>query len=671
MENKEEQAKKMPRGPMGGGPGRGFSPADKAKDFKGTFKRLIKYIGKYNKAIVVVLLVLILGTILSVVAPKILGRATTELGNNIMQKMIYTNMQEMLAKMPPQMRSALPQDATVQTLIDMKVVPEDYISKIPDVAKTVSLNVEPTINFDYIGKILLIISGLYIVSALFTYIANKTMAYIAQKVTYNLRNEVDQKLDRLPLRFFDKHTHGEILSRVTNDIDNISTMLQQSLVQILQSVFTILGILVMMLSISFSMTGVAILIIPLSLIFIAAVVKASQKYFIAQQRVLGNLNGHIEETYSGDLVVKAFNMQEREIEKFNTINNELYNYSWKSQFLSGMMMPIIHIINNLGYIGICVLGADLAIKGKMSIGDIQAFIQYTNQFTQPIAQSANMLNMIQGTIASAERVFEILDEEEETKEAEELKTIANVKGAVVCDNVEFSYDKENKLIENWSLDVKPGQTVAIVGPTGAGKTTIVNLLMKFYEINGGDIRIDGVSINDMKRSDVRKMFAMVLQDTWLFNGTIRENLRYSKQDATDKDVEQAAYLAHADHFIRALPGGYDFVLNEEANNISQGQKQLLTIARAILANAPILILDEATSNVDTRTEELIQKAMNKLMQGRTSFVIAHRLSTIKNADIIIVMDHGKIVERGSHEELLDKDGYYSKLYNSQFSEETA
>jgi ATP-binding cassette subfamily B protein len=669
VENKQE-TRKMPRGPMGGGPMGAFNKADKPKNFKGTFKRLVNYMGKYNKAVIVVLLVLALGTVLSVVSPKILGKATTELGNNIMQKMVYSNVQGMLEKMPVQMKNALPENATVQTLIDMKIVPDEYVSKIPNVAKTVSLKVEPKINFEYIGEILLIIIGLYVVSALFTYIANRTMAYIAQKVTYNLRKEMDQKLDKLPLKFFDKHTHGEILSRVTNDIDNISTMLQQSLVQILQSLFTIIGILIMMITISLSMTGVAILVLPVSMIFIVSVIKFSQKYFIAQQRVLGEINGHIEETYSGDLVVKSFNMQKKEIEKFNNINNELYKHGWKSQFLSGLMMPIINVINNLGYIGICILGADLVIKGRMTIGDIQAFIQYTNQFTQPIAQAANMMNMIQGTIASAERVFEILDEEEEIPDATNPVKLDVVRGNIVCDNVEFSYEKDEKLIENWSLDVKPGQTVAIVGPTGAGKTTIVNLLMKFYNIQGGDIRIDGKSIKDMKKSDVRKMFAMVLQDTWLFNGTIRENLRYSKQSATDSEVEQAAYLAHADHFIRALPDGYDFVLNEEANNISQGQKQLLTIARAILADAPILILDEATSNVDTRTEELIQKAMNKLMQGRTSFVIAHRLSTIKNADVIIVMEHGKIVERGNHDELLQKNGQYSKLYNSQFSEES-
>ena len=671
MENKEK-AVNTPRGPFRGGPmGGGMGPADKAKNFKGTFRRLINYIGKYNKSIVAILIILALGTLLSVVSPKILGKATTELGNNIMEKMVFNNIQEMLKKMPVQVKNSLPENATVQTLIDMKVIPYEYVAKIPDVAKVMSLKAVPKINYKYIGEILLLISGLYIVSAILTYIASRTMAYIAQKVTYNLRKEMDEKLDRLPLKFFDKHTHGEILSRVTNDIDNISTMLQQSLVQILQSLFTIVGILIMMLTISFSMTGIAILVLPVSVIFIVSVVKASQKYFVAQQKVIGDINGHVEEIYSGDLIVKSFNMQNSEIKKFDKINEELYKQSWKSQFLSGLMMPIITVINNLGYIGICILGANLAIKGKMSIGDIQAFIQYTNQFTQPIAQAAQISNVIQGTIASAERVFEILDEEEESLDAVNPVKIAKVKGSLVCDNVEFTYNENEKLIEKWSLNVKPGQTVAIVGPTGAGKTTIVNLLMKFYDIQGGDIRIDDVSIKDMTRLDIRKMFAMVLQDTWLFNGTIRENLRYSKQDASDSEIEQAADLAHADHFIKALPGGYDFVLNEETSNISQGQKQLLTIARAILADAPMLILDEATSNVDTRTEHLIQKAMTKLMQGRTSFVIAHRLSTIKNADMIIVMDHGRIVERGSHDELLEKNGFYSKLYNSQFSEESA
>ncbi|MEG1705327.1 MAG: ABC transporter ATP-binding protein [Clostridia bacterium] len=663
--------KKINKVKLKGGPMKASAPVVKAKNFKTTLKRLIDYIGRYNKAIILVLLVLLLGTILSVISPKILGRATTELGNNIMQKMVYTNMQDTLNKLPVMIKDKLPENSTIQTLIDMKLVPEEYLQKIPDVAKNISLTVEPKINYDYIGKVLLVIILIYVVSSGFTYIASKTMAYISQKVTYNLRKEVDEKLDRLPLKFFDKHTHGEILSRVTNDIDNINTMLQESLVQLLQAIFTIIGILVMMCTISFSMTGVAILILPVSLVFISSIVKISQKYFVAQQKVLGDINGHIEETYSGDLVVKAYNMQDREIVKFDKINDELYKQGWKSGFLSGLMMPIINFINHLGYIGICVLGANLAIKGKMSIGNIQAFIQYTNQFTQPIGQTANMLSLVQGTVASAERVFEILDENEESLDTINPVEIETVRGNISLEHVKFSYDEESTLIEDWNLDVKAGQTVAIVGPTGAGKTTIVNLLMKFYDIQGGDIKIDGVSIKDMTREDVRKKYAMVLQDTWLFNGTIRDNLRYSKQDALDSEVEQAAYLAHADHFIRALPGGYDFILDEEASNVSGGQKQLLTIARAILADCPMLILDEATSNVDTRTEELIQKAMNKLMQGRTSFVIAHRLSTIKNADIILVMENGKIVERGNHNELLKQNGYYAKLYNSQFSEEIA
>lgn len=670
MENKIQD--KKPSESLGSGSpmSRIGAPVDKAKDFKGTFKRLIKYIGKYNLAILSVFLVLAIGTVLSVISPKILGKATTELGNNIMQKMVYTNINETISKLPPTIKSKIPKNVTVQNLIDMKIIPQEASNKIPSVAKTITLDKEPTINFKYIGKIILVILGLYLISSLFMYIASKTMAYIAQKVTYSLRKELDNKLDKLPLRFFDKHTHGELLSRVTNDIDNISTMLQQSLVQILQSIFTIIGILVMMISISISMTGVAILIIPVSLIFIAFVVKSSQKYFIAQQRIIGKLNGHIEETYSGDLIVKAFNMQDSEIKKFDKINDELYFYGWKSQFLSGLMMPIISVINSLGYIGICVIGAGLAINGKMTIGNIQAFIQYTNQFTQPIAQTANMLSLIQGTIASAERVFEILDEEEEISNLPNPTKLGKVQGNVKCDNVSFTYNENDTLIENWSLEVTKGQTVAIVGPTGAGKTTIVNLLMKFYDIKGGDIKIDNVSINNMNRDDVRNMFAMVLQDTWLFNGSIKDNLKYSKQDATDKEMEKAAALAHADHFIKTLPNGYDFILNEDASNISQGQKQLLTIARAILANKPMLILDEATSNVDTRTEELIQKAMQKLMEGRTSFVIAHRLSTIKNANIILVMEHGRIVERGNHDELIAKNGVYSKLYSSQFNEDT-
>lgn len=643
--------------------------ADKPKNFKDTLKRLIKYTGPYNLAIVSVIIVLIIGTVLSIVSPKILGKATTQLANDVMQKMIYTQMNETMTKLPENVKSKIPSDASVQDLIDMKIIPEDIASKIPDVAKTVTLNNEPKVDFKYIGEIILIILGLYVLSLLFIYIANRTMAYVSQKVTYNLRKEIDEKLDKLPLSFFDKHTHGEILSRVTNDIDNISNMLQQSLVQILQSILTVVGIFIMMLTISFSMAGVAILIIPVSLIFIATIIKMSQKYFNAQQRVIGELNGQIEETYSGDIVVKSFNMQKTENENFKKVNDELYNVGWKAQFLSSLMMPIVSVINNLGYVGICILGAKLAIDGKMTIGNIQAFLQYTNQFMGPIAQTANILNVVQGTIASAERIFEILDEEEAKKDIESTVKLDKVKGNVTFEDVEFSYDENNSLIKDWSLDVKAGQTVAIVGPTGAGKTTIVNLLMRFYEIKSGDIKIDGISTRNMTRNDVRKCFAMVLQDTWLFNGSIKENLSYSKQDSTDEEIEEAANLAHANHFIHTLPGGYNFLLKEDASNISQGQKQLLTIARAILADAPILILDEATSNVDTRTEELIQKAMNRLMEGRTSFVIAHRLSTIKNADIILVMEQGQIVERGDHDTLLERNGKYAKLYNSQFSEE--
>ena len=586
-----------------------------------------------------------------------------------MQRAIYEKIQEVLNNVPAEMKNNLDKDMTVKDLIDMGWISESEASNIPDTAKEVFIFKKPEFNYSYILKILIITLGLYLVSGIFMYISNKIMAYISQKVTYKLRLDVDEKLDRLPLKFFDSHTHGEILSRITNDIDNISTMLQQTLTQILDSIFTLIGILVMMISINIVMAGIVVLVIPVSLIFIGIIVKSSQKYFIAQQEILGELNSQIEETYSADLVVKTFNMQNSEIEKFKKINDRLCKASWKAQFLSGIMMPIINVVNNLAYVGICVIGAKFTIEGKMSIGDIQAFIQYVKQFTEPLIQVANMLSTIQSTVASAERVFEILDEEEEKKEAESPKKLDLVRGEVKCENICFSYNKKEELIKDWSLDVRPGQTVAIVGPTGAGKTTIVNLLMRFYDIDSGDIKIDGVSIYDMSRKDLRGMFAMVLQDTWLFKGTIKENLRYAREDALDEELYQAAYLAHADHFIRSLPKGYDFELNDDASNISSGQRQLLTIARAILADCPILILDEATSNVDTRTEELIQKAMNKLMEGRTSFVIAHRLSTIKSADIILVMEHGRIVERGNHEELLKLNGKYAILYNSQFAEE--
>ena len=651
-------------GPMG----KGAKVIEKPKNFRLTFRRLIKYIGSYNKWIVSVMIILILGTVLSVISPKILGNATTELANNIMAKMVYTEINKNVDKIPDVIKNQLGEDSTIADLENLKLLPQDVTSKLTDDMKNIKIFKEPKINFKYIEKILLIVLGIYVISAIFTYIANRTMAYIANKVTYRLRSEVDEKLSKLPLKYYDKNTHGEILSKVTNDIDNINTTLQQSLVQIIQAVLTIIGIIVMMFTISISMTGVAALMIPAALILISVIVKKSQKYFIANQKVLGKINGHIEETYSGDVIVKAFNMEQVEFDKFENLNKDLAKQGRKSQFLSGLMMPIVGMINHLGYIGICILGAKLAIEGKISIGNIQAFLQYVNQFQQPLSQSANMFSIIQGTIASAERVFEILDEKNQSENPNKPIKIKNIKGNVEFNKVCFGYEKNQKLIKKWSLKATAGETIAIVGPTGSGKTTIVNLLMKFYDITSGDIKIDGVSINDMAREDVRKVFSMVLQDTWLFNGTIRENLKYANQKATNKEIEKAASLAHADHFIKSLPGGYDFVINEEANNISDGQKQLLTIARAVLSDSKVLILDEATSNVDTRTEELIQKAMNKLMEGRTSFVIAHRLSTIKNADKIVVMNRGEIIEQGKHDELLKQGGYYSKLYNSQFSE---
>lgn len=659
MDKKEMNNNKGPMG-MGG------KAIEKPKNFKQTLSRLIKYIGTYNKWIISIIILLIIGTTLSVISPKILGKATTELANNIIGKMVYSEMQENVALLPEEVLSYLNEDSTVADLEDMGILPEETTANFTEEIRAVKLFEEPTINFEYIEQILLIILGIYVLSGILTYVANRSMGYIANKVTYRLRIEVDEKLSKLPLKYYDNNTHGEILSRVTNDIDNINMTLQQSLVQVIQSALTIIGILIMMISISVSISAVAFLMIPASLVLIATIVKTSQKYFKKNQEVLGQINGHIEETYSGDTIIKAFNMQDEEFGKFKEINNDLAYQGLRSQFLSGLMMPIVGMINHLGYIGICILGAKAAIDGTITIGNIQAFLQYVNQFQQPLSQTANMFSVIQSTIASAERVFEVLDENEQSSNPENNIIIDNVKGNVEFDNVCFGYEEGQNLIKNWSLKASEGQTIAIVGPTGSGKTTMVNLLMKFYDITSGDIKVDGVSINSMNREDVRNIFSMVLQDTWLFSGSIKDNLRYAKQDATDEEIMEAAKLAHADHFIKALPDGYDFVINEEASNISDGQKQLLTIARAVLANSKVLILDEATSNVDTRTEELIQKAMNKLMEGRTSFVIAHRLSTIKNADKIVVMNQGEIIEQGKHEELLKLNGYYANLYNSQF-----
>ena len=522
------------------------------------------------------------------------------------------------------------------------------------------------IDFGYIGQIVIVLLVLYIISTVFSLIQGFAMSGIAQKVSYKMRKEISEKINRMPLKYFDTKTHGEVLSRVTNDVDTVSQTLNQSMSQIITSATTLIGVLIMMFSINWVMTLVALLIIPVSLGLISVVVKKSQRYFKSQQEYLGHVNGQVEEVYSGHNIVKAFNSEEREINKFNDLNDTLYKSAWKSQFLSGLMQPIMMFVGNLGYVLVSIIGGFLAIKGSIEVGDIQAFIQYVRSFTQPIAQTAQIANVLQSTAAAAERVFEFLDEEEEVKDVENPISTKEIIGEVEFNHVHFGYNPEKTIINDFTAKVKPGQRVAIVGPTGAGKTTMVKLLMRFYEVNEGNITIDGHNIKDFSRSDLRKMFGMVLQDTWLFNGSIMDNLRYGRLDATDEEVKRAAKAAHVDSFIKTLPDGYNMELNEEASNVSQGQKQLITIARAILADPKILILDEATSSVDTRTELLIQKAMDKLMEGRTSFIIAHRLSTIRDADLILVMKDGDIIEQGNHHELLKKGGFYASLYNSQF-----
>ena len=604
------------KGSMGGhGPMRGMGPGEKAKDFKGTMQKLMSYLGQFKIGISIVAIFAIASTVFSIVGPKILGKATTKLFEGVM----------------------------------------GYV-------KTGTM----AIDYDFIGKIIGLLLVIYIISAVFAYIQSWIMSGVSQKVTYNLRKEISEKINRMPIKYFDTKTHGEVLSRITNDVDVVSQTLGQSLTQIITSIVTVLGVLVMMLSISPLMTLVAIIVIPLSLVVVMGVVKRSQKYFKAQQEYLGHLNGHIEEMYSGHIVVKAFNGEEDALETFNKYNETLYESSWKSQFLSGMMMPLMGFVGNLGYVIVCILGGFLAVKNAIEVGDIQAFIQYMRSFTQPMGQLANISNTLQSTAAAAERVFEFLDEDEEVAETKTPVSLENPQGAVSFENVHFGYTDTKTIINNFTADIKPGQTVAIVGPTGAGKTTIVKLLMRFYELNAGSIKVDGHDICDFTREDLRKLFGMVLQDTWLYNASIMDNIRYSRQDATEEEIIAAAKAAHVDEFVHTLPDGYNMILNEEASNVSQGQKQLLTIARAILRDPKILILDEATSSVDTRTEVLIQKAMENLMRGRTSFVIAHRLSTIRNADLILVMKDGDIIEQGTHEELLAKGDFYANLYNSQF-----
>ncbi|MCM3785518.1 ABC transporter ATP-binding protein/permease [Neobacillus mesonae] len=576
-------------------------------------KRLVRYLKPQNTILLVVFIMAILSTLFNIVSPKIMARAT-------------------------------------------------------DILSAPLFNSSASIDFTEIARILMWLGALYLLSSLFAYIQQYLMAGVAQRVVFNMREQISNKLSRLPLKYFDGRTHGEILSRATNDVDNISNTLQQSLAQFITSFVTVVGVIVMMLTISPWMTLITVLTLPLSLIVVALVASRSQGYFVGQQKRLGELNGHVEEMYTGHNVVKAFGREEKSIHDFNKINEELYETGWKAQFISGLIMPLMMFIGNIGYVLICVVGGIFVTRGTLSVGSILAFIQYSRQFSQPINQLANIANVIQSTVASAERVFELLDEEEEVAEKDMAHTSSTVKGAVEFEHVKFGYKEDQLLITDMNVEVEPGQTVAIVGPTGAGKTTLINLLMRFYEIQGGAIKIDGVNITDMPRSRLRSMFGMVLQDTWLFNGTIYENIAYGREGATETEVRQAAVAARADHFIRTLPDGYDTVLNEEASNISQGQKQLLTIARAILANPSILILDEATSSVDTRTEIAIQQAMNELMKDRTSFVIAHRLSTIRDADVILVMNHGDVIEKGTHEELLAGGGFYADLYNSQFTE---
>jgi len=617
----EERNSKAPKGFGSGGPmGSLGKPVEKAKNFKGTLLRLLGYLKPQRTRFITVFVFAILSTVFSILGPKIMGRAVTKIAEEVGAKMTALKLQQPL----------------------------------------------PTLDFTYIGELVLVLLGLYLFSAACSYLQQYIMAGVAQKTVYNMRQEVDEKLARLPLKFFDANAHGEILSRVTNDFDNISTTLQQSLTQLVTSVVTIIGVVVMMLSISPLLTFIVALTLPLYVVVTTSIANRSQKYFATQQKALGELNGHVEEMYTGHKVVKAFGREDKAIDIFNSINNDLYAAGFKAQFISGIIMPLMRFVGNLGAVIISVVGALFAIRGIITIGDILAFIQYSGQFTMPIVQTANIVNVIQSTVASAERVFELLDEGQETPDRADAKVIAFPKGEVRFENVDFSYNEEQPLITAMNIDVKQGQTIAIVGPTGAGKTTLVNLLMRFYEINAGNITIDGVDIRDIKRGALRSMFGMVLQDTWLFNGTIMDNIAYGREGATDEEVMCAARAAHAHHFIKTLPEGYNTIINEEASNISQGQKQLLTIARAILADPAILILDEATSSVDSRTEVYIQKAMKDLMQGRTSFVIAHRLSTIREAELILVMNKGSVVEMGSHSELLAQNGFYADLYNNQF-----
>ena len=610
-----EQRTRRPHGPMGG-PGRGMIPGEKSKDFKNSIEKLVRYLGRYWYAIVAVMIFAAVSTVFSVAGPKVMARATNALVEGLGKKIAGTG----------------------------------------------------SIDFTYIAKVLLFTLGLYICSAVFSFIQGMIMTGITQKTCYRMRKEISEKINRMPMKYFESRTYGEVLSRITNDVDTLGQSLNQSVTQIITSVATLVGTLVMMISISGIMTLISLVILPVSAILISFIIKHSQKYFRQQQEYLGHINGQVEEVYGGHLVVQAYNKQESTIKKFEDTNQILFQSAWKSQFLSGLMQPIMQFVGNLGYVGVAISGGLLAIRGTIGVGEIQAFIQYVRNFTQPIQQIAQVANMLQSMAAASERVFEFLDEEEEELTVEHAVHLDHVDGYVDFSHVSFGYNPDQIIIRDFSAHVTPGQKIAIVGPTGAGKTTMVKLLMRFYDVTGGAIQVDGHDIRDFNRQELRDAFGMVLQDTWLFKGSIMENIRYGRLDATDEEVIEAAKAAYAHHFIQTLPGGYQMELNEDASNVSQGQKQLLTIARAILADNPILILDEATSSVDTRTEVRIQKALDNLMRGRTSFIIAHRLSTIRNADLILVMKDGDIIEQGTHEQLLAQKGFYADLYNSQFEE---
>ena len=659
---KKRQPVKM-GGPMGGGMGAG----EKAKDFKGTVRKLAKYLAEFRWHMLMVAIFAVGSTMFAIASPKILGGATNQIVEDYVSMKAY---ETITSKLPN--GASLPAGTTGADVLNRLPNQSEIESQIPsnqlDTIKKLDLSQRPEFHFEAIWRVVSLLIGLYVLSAIFRYIQTWLMTQVTQTVTFRMRRQLSEKINRLPLSYFDKQTYGEVLSRVTNDVDTISQTLNQSLSQVVSSTVMVLGILAMMFSISWQMSLVALLVLPLAGGVVTLIAKSSQKQFLRQQTQLGELNGHIEEMYGGHQVMRVFNGQKKSLAKFSRVNDQLQESAWKAQFLSGLIYPIMNFIGNIGYVVMAILGGWLAINGRLKIGDIQAFIQYIDQFNQPLVQVANIANVLQSTAAAAERVFEFLDEPEEQAEGKDLVKLANVKGEVEFDNVVFGYKPDQTIIKGLSAHIKPGQRVAIVGPTGAGKTTLVNLLMRFYEINSGAIKIDGVDIRQMKRSDVRQMFGMVLQDTWLFNGTIRQNLLYGNPTASEEEMVATAKEAHVDHFVRSLPGGYDMVLGEEATNISQGEKQLLTIARAMLARTPMLILDEATSSVDTRTEVLIQKAMDKLMQGKTSFVIAHRLSTIRDADLILVVRDGNIIEQGKHDELLQQNGFYAELYNSQFAE---